>query len=103
MTRLPLAIAAVALALFASACEPNCAKTCRKLLDCELDTPGWGQTDCEASCQEQETLFETTWEDPVLEEAWGELKECIVDEECTAIDNGACYDDRFYVFGDAPE
>ncbi len=100
MTRLLSLAALLATATLAAGCEPTCARTCRKLLDCELDTPGWGQADCEASCQEQESLFETTWEDPELEDGWGELKECIVDEECTAIDNGACYDDRFFAFGD---
>lgn len=98
VTRILSLSAALAGAAFLAGCEPNCARTCRKLLDCDLNTPGWGQQDCEAACQEQESLFETTWEDPELADGWGELKECIVDEECNAIDNGACYDERFYVF-----
>lgn len=92
------ALALAAAALLMSGCAPTCARTCRKLLDCELSTPGWGQQDCESACLEQENLYQTTWSDPELDEGWSELKTCIADEECGALEDGACYDERFYIF-----
>ncbi len=82
----------------AAGCEPSCKQTCRKLLDCEaVDTPRQALLDCENSCELQQQVYED-WNDQLTRDAMGDLKECIVDEECSAIADGACYDPDLYIW-----
>jgi hypothetical protein len=78
--------------LLLAGCEPTCKATCKKLLDCEdVDTPRLSLEECSSSCQQEETLYES-WDDQGKRDAIGEMKQCIADEACSAIADGACYD-----------
>lgn len=93
---IPLALAAI-LPLM-QACEPTCKQTCSKLLECEeVDTPRLALEDCRTSCELQQKLYED-WEDLESRDAMGDLKECVMDEECSAIADGACYDPDLYTW-----
>jgi hypothetical protein len=93
----PLLIALAALPLVG--CEPNCAKTCKKLLSCDdIDTEVSEVEECEATCEIQQSLYDDWGEDSIERKAFGELKQCIKDNECTAIADGECYDDELYIW-----
>lgn len=86
--------------LLLAGCEPNCKRTCKKLLSCEeTDTPRVSLEECQASCEDQEVLYEETWDDPELADAFTDYKKCVRAEECDAIADGVCYDDRLYIWG----
>lgn len=88
---------ALFLAAFSLAgCEPSCESTCEKLLACDdVETPLVSQTDCESSCSSQEILYES-WEDEDKRQALADYKTCVSDETCSAIAEGACYDEAIY-------
>ncbi len=95
-----LALFGAALALLGG-CEPTCASTCEKLLECEdgtVDQPRVAQDECEASCETQQSLYEDDWENEILRDELAELKRCVRDEECDAIAEGACYNPNLYIF-----
>lgn len=97
MRRLLAYFAVVCLPLV-QACEPTCRQTCRKLLECEeVETPRQALEDCNTSCELQQQLYED-WEDLQARDALGELKQCVVDAECTDIADGACYDEDLYLW-----
>lgn len=79
-------------------CEPSCEQTCEKLLACDgVDSPRVSEQQCEASCIDQEDLY-NTWDDVELQKAFAAHKRCIDQEECGAIAEGVCYDERLYAF-----
>jgi hypothetical protein len=80
------------------ACEPSCEQTCEKLLSCdEVESPRVSELECERACTTQEELY-LSWDDVSLQEAFSDHKRCIDEEECGAIADGACYDDRLFAF-----
>ena len=80
------------------ACEPSCEQTCEKLLACdEVDSPRVSERECERACTTQEDLY-LSWDDVQLQEAFGDHKRCVMDEECDAIAEGVCYDERLFAF-----
>ncbi len=83
----------------AAACDPSCQRVCRKLVsECEgVETPRLGQEDCEAWCNNQESLYDE-WNDTQLRADFSDYKQCVVGEECGAIEEGACYDEDLYAF-----
>lgn len=93
---LALLIAASALA---AGCDPSCQRVCRKLVnECEaVETPRQGPEDCEAWCNTQQALYDK-WKDTELREDFSDYKQCVVDEECDAIADGACYDETLYAY-----
>lgn len=93
-------LALIALAALGSACEPTCKNTCEKLLECGdgVETPRASLDDCEYSCEVRQDLYEDNWENEHLRNQFGEMKQCIADEECAAIAEGACYDDELFIW-----
>ena len=91
--------ALVALLSPLTACDPSCQRVCRKLVsECEgVETPRLGQEDCEAWCNNQEALYDE-WNDTQLRADFTDYKQCVVGEECGAIEEGACYDEDLYAF-----
>ena len=79
-------------------CEPSCKKTCKKLLDCDsVETARTEIEECEASCEIQQELFDD-WEATDERERFGELKQCIRENECGEIADGVCYDEELYIW-----
>jgi hypothetical protein len=77
-------------------CEPSCKEACTHLLECEgVDTPRLALEECESSCRVQEDLYER-WDDGQKRDAFAEMKRCVVQEECSAVADGACYDEDIY-------
>jgi len=88
------------LVLFISllACAPTCEQTCKKLLSCEnIDAPSMNIDECTSACSAQQNVYED-WDDPDKEEAFDNVKSCIVAEECTAVAEGVCYDEVVYIW-----
>lgn len=92
-----LLVAALGLAL--TGCDPSCQRVCRKLVnECdEVETPRQGPEDCEAWCNTQEALYDK-WKDTDLRQDFTTYKQCVLAEECAAIDDGACYDETLFAF-----
>ena len=79
-------------------CTPTCKQTCEKLLDCEdIETSRVNLADCQNTCETQKELYDR-WDDTQLQDALDEAKRCIRDEECSAIADGACYDEDLYAW-----
>ncbi len=79
-------------------CEPSCEQTCEKLLACDgVESPRVSEQQCESACVDQEALYDS-WEDEQLQQAFSDHKRCIDQEECGAIAEGVCYDERMYAF-----
>ena len=89
--------AAVALASFATGCEPTCAQSCRKVIACDLESQRVVQDECEASCVFQERQYED-WEDEVKQDAFSDHKRCLARESCDDIAEGVCYDEQIFLF-----
>lgn len=90
--------AALVMASGLAACEPSCEQTCEKLLACdEVESPRVSERECERACTTQEELY-LGWDDIELQEAFSDHKRCIDEEECGAIAEGACFDDRLFAF-----
>lgn len=97
MPRLTVLVIAATAAL-STACDPSCQRTCRRLLECDtLYTARLSQEECEASCQDQEGLYDE-WEDPDLQDRFRDYKVCVMDSTCNAIAEGECYDEELYAF-----
>lgn len=95
----PLLTIATGLGWSLAGCEPSCKNTCEKLLSCEgVDQPRVAQEDCEASCDNQATLYEEDWENQQLANELAAAKECIIDSECADIAAGDCYNPDLYVW-----
>ncbi len=93
----PLFMALASLPL--AGCEPNCAKTCKKLLSCDdIDTDVSEVEECEATCEVQQSVYDNWGEDSIEREAFGDLKRCINQSECNDIATGECYDDELYIW-----
>ena len=74
-------------------CAPSCEDTCDKLISCEAeDSPNLTLSECISSCSAQEELYEK-WDDLQKREDFSELKNCIVDSECSDVVIGVCYED----------
>lgn len=87
------------LAALGAGCEPTCKATCKKLLSCEeLDTPRVALSTCQEECEEQQTLYNDRWTDEQLAERFKEYKQCVDEEECADIADGACYDEDLFLF-----
>ena len=80
------------------ACAPTCERTCKKLLACEgIEAPHMNIDECTSACSAQQNLYEE-WDDPDKEEAFKNLKSCIVSSECDGVESGVCYDDSVYIW-----
>ena len=98
MTVRTLALLAPLVAALLTGCEPTCEATCSKLLDCEdVDTPRLSLEECETSCKNTENLYEA-WDDDGKRDALGDMKECILDEDCSDIADGVCYDQDLVIW-----
>jgi len=79
-------------------CEPSCRTTCEKLLECEeVDSPQVALDDCVDSCALQQDLYQS-WEDEQRVDDFGDLKGCIVGNECSEIASGECYDEELFIW-----
>ena len=79
-------------------CGPSCEKVCDKLLACdEVETPLLSTEECNNSCRAQEQL-DAEWDDIQKRDAFEDLKECIVDNECADVADGVCYDEDLYIW-----
>lgn len=83
--------------LFATACEPSCKSSCRKLLRCDLGSSLSSVEDCEASCVFQERQYERDEADPRAD-ALSAHKRCISRSRCDELAEGACYDEDVFIF-----
>ncbi|MEC7946382.1 MAG: hypothetical protein VX265_02375 [Myxococcota bacterium] len=91
-------MALAACAILAIGCEPSCEDTCEKLLGCDgVDSPRVSERECQRACTTQEELY-LSWDDVALQEAFSDHKRCIDEEECEAIAEGVCYDERLFAF-----
>jgi hypothetical protein len=92
------ALAPLLFALLIGCDGPPCKQVCEKLLECEeVDSPRIALSECEDSCEAQEALYQQ-WTDEELEERFVAYKECVDEEECSAIAEGACYDERLFAW-----
>jgi hypothetical protein len=79
-------------------CEPSCEDTCEKLLSCDgVESPRVSERECERACTTQQELY-LSWDDVDLQTAFSDHKRCLDEQECSAIANGVCYDERLYAF-----
>ena len=79
-------------------CSPTCERTCRKLLTCEgVEAPDMNIDECTSACSAQQNLYEE-WDDPDKEQAFKDLKSCIVASECESVESGVCYDETVYIW-----
>ena len=98
MTVRALALIAPLLAAFLGGCEPTCQETCNKLLDCnDVDTPRLSEEECESSCKNTEDLYEAC-DDQGKRDKLGDMKRCIMDEDCSAVADGVCYDSDLVIW-----
>jgi hypothetical protein len=88
---------ALLLASSLSACTPTCKETCRKLLDCDLDSERVAFAACVDSCTDLDALY-ASWEDERIIEAHDAHRRCIGSSTCDEIEDGACYDEDLFVF-----
>ncbi len=97
---LPLALAAGLAAGLGAGCDPTCRQSCKKVLSCsdELDIDGQRLADCEDYCLRQQQLYDDTWDDPDLSEAFHAMKRCIRDATCDELAAGECHDDDLYLW-----
>lgn len=84
----------------AAACQPTCQNSCEKLLSCEdVEQPRVSQGECEASCENQRSLYEEEhWDNQQLSDELDAAMECIEASECADIADGACYDPDLFVW-----
>jgi hypothetical protein len=90
-------ILGLAAALALAGCTPDCERTCRKVLSCDIDSPRDAIDMCKASCETEDHLYDV-WDDQEKTDAFHEERRCLVDSSCEDIAAGACYDDRLYPF-----
>lgn len=97
--RLVLFAAALGLGAALSGCEPSCRTTCKKLLACDdVETPRVAESDCEYSCEAQQKMYEDDWGDLQKRDAFGQTKQCVMDNTCADIADGVCYDEDLYIW-----
>ena len=98
MTVRALVLLSPLLAAFLGGCEPTCQETCNKLLDCDdVDTPRLSEEECETSCKNTEDLYEA-WDDQGKRDALGDMKRCIMDNDCSDVADGVCYDSDLVIW-----
>lgn len=69
-----------------------------KLLDCEeVESPRVSLEECRDACTREENLYED-WDDQAALEIVYAERDCIMDEACAAIAEGACYDEELYLW-----
>ena len=82
-------------------CSPSCEQTCSALLACEaegvLTAPNMNLDECESACSSQENVY-NSWDDESKQAAFDELKSCIVESECSDLNDGVCYNEDVYVW-----
>lgn len=79
-------------------CEPTCARTCDKLVECEeVETPRMSSEVCEDSCETQQSLY-LEWDDTQLQDAFSTYKQCVRASTCEEIAEGVCYDEDIFLF-----
>ena len=63
---------------------------------CEgIEAPEMKQDECESSCNAQTNLYEDE-DDEEKQEAFQDLKSCIVSETCEDLTAGVCYDEDVF-------
>lgn len=88
----------VGIVLAVAGCQPTCRSVCHKLVNCdEVETPRLAEDECVSQCEVQQKLYDD-WQDTELRSSFADLKSCIKDEDCSAIDDGACYDPDLYIW-----
>lgn len=94
----PLSVVVVVIVALASGCTPTCSEVCRKVRDCELDSPRTTQDECVTACEQQEALYDA-WEDEDKLDAYHEERRCLGRSSCEEIADGVCYqDEEIWVF-----
>lgn len=83
----------------AAGCTPNCESSCKKVLDCGLDSQRFSLIECEQACIVQQTVYEQ-WENDELVDAFKDHRRCLSDASCDEIAAGECYDERLFTFDD---
>ena len=53
--------------------------------------------ECMSACAAQQNIYED-WDDPEKEQAFDDMKSCIVAEECSSVLEGVCYDEDVYIW-----
>ena len=61
------------------------------------DIDGMNIDECTSACSAQQNTYED-WDDPEKENAFKDLKSCIVAEECDLLNEGVCYDEDVYIW-----
>ncbi len=79
-------------------CAPSCGQTCKKVLDCELDSPRTTTLECRDDCERQRSLYEDWWKDEEKVEQFEEHRRCLMQSTCDQLAAGACYDEELFLF-----
>lgn len=96
--RIALVALAASSALLSAGCEASCKTACKALLECDgVDTPRLPLQECESSCLVQQDVYES-WDDTQLRDAFGDFKNCVRDETCENIADGACYQEDLFLW-----
>lgn len=86
-----------ALIVLIGACAPPCGQTCRKVLDCGLDSERVSFEECQLACEQQEALY-ASWENRELQAAFDDERRCIGQSSCEELADGACFNDELWAF-----
>lgn len=83
-----------------SGCTADCDSTCKKLISCEsegLDVPLMNKVECNSACNAQLNYYQDN-DYTDKENAFKDMRACIVSETCEAISEGVCYDEEVYAW-----
>lgn len=87
--------------LIASGCTPTCERTCRKILKCDnLESDRVSVFECQATCENQRSLYEGWADEKELDKALDAHRRCLVRSTCEEIEAGECYDERLFPVGE---
>ena len=78
-------------------CVPTCPETCKKVLDCGVETERVAEDECITACEVQQILYEQ-WEDEQKMEAFDDHKRCLMQSTCDEVAEGVCYDPVVFIY-----